>query len=75
VIAAFLGTPDEAHAIITRRHATMIAACPDIAEPANYRFYAPNGFMAQLLRGQTSPWLEPVNLSPASHMLFWRVRG
>jgi hypothetical protein len=75
VIAAFLGTPDEAHAIITRRHATMIAVCPDIAEPANYRFYAPNGFMAQLLRGQTPPWLEPVNLSPASHMLFWRVRG
>lgn len=75
VIAAFLGTPDEAHAIIKRRHATMIAVCPDIAEPANYRFYAPNGFMAQLLRGQTPPWLQPVNLSPASHMLFWRVTG
>ena len=75
VIAAFLGTPDQAHAIITRRHATIIAVCPDIPEPANYRYYAPNGFMAQLLRGKTPPWLQPVNLAPGSHMLFWRVKG
>jgi len=74
VIAAFMGTPDEAHAIVLRRHATLIAVCPDIPEPANYRYYAPNGFMAQLLRGQTPPWLEPVNLAPGSHLLFWRVK-
>jgi len=75
VIAAFLGTPDEAHAIVTRRHATLIAVCPDIPEPANYKYYAPNGFMAQLLRGQTPGWLEKVNLAPGSHMLFWRVKA
>lgn len=75
VIAAFMGTPDEAHAIITRRHATLIAVCPDIPEPQNYKYYAPNGFMAQLLRGQTPPWLERVNLAPDSHLLFWRVKG
>jgi hypothetical protein len=75
VIAAFLGTPDAAHAIITRRHATIVAVCPDIPEPGNYRYYAPNGFMAQLLRGQTPPWLQPVNPAPGSHMLFWRVKG
>ncbi len=74
VIAAFLGTPDQAHAIITRRHATLIAVCPDIPEPANYKYDAPNGFMAQLLRGQTPPWLERVDLAPDSHMLFWRVK-
>ena len=75
VIAAFMGTPDEAHAIITRRHATLIAVCPDIPEPQNYKYYAPNGFMAQVLRGQTPPWLERVNLAPDSHLLFWRVKG
>lgn len=75
VITAFLGTPDEAHAIITRRRATVIAVCPDIAEPNNYRYYAPNGFMAQLLRGQTPRWLEPVDLAPGSHLKFWRVKG
>jgi hypothetical protein len=75
VITAFLGTPDEAHAIVARHHATIIAVCPDIPEPANYRYYAPNGFMAQLLRGQTPPWLERADLAPGSHLLFWRVKG
>lgn len=75
VISAFLGTPDQAHAIINRHHATLIVVCPDIPEPANYKYYAPNGFMAQLMRGQTPPWLERVNLAPASHMLFWRVKS
>ena len=75
VMTAFLATPDEAHKIIKRRHATLIAVCPDTAEPANYKFYAPNGFMAQLLRGQTPPWLERVNIAPDSHLLFWKVKG
>lgn len=75
VMSAFLAKPDDAHAIIKRRHATLIAVCPDTAEPANYKYYAPNGFMARLLRGQTPPWLEPVNLAPGSHMLFWRVKS
>jgi hypothetical protein len=75
VIAAFLGTPDQAHAIVSRRHATLIAVCPDIPEPANYKYYAPNGLMAQLLRGQTPGWLERVNLAPDSHLLFWRVKA
>ncbi|WP_428332669.1 hypothetical protein [Novosphingobium sp.] len=75
VIAAFLGTPDEAHAIIIRRHATMIAVCPDIPEPSNYMHDAPNGFMAQLLHGKAPGWLEPVDLAPGSHILFWRVKA
>ena len=74
VIAAFMGSPDAARAIVLRRHATLIAVCPDIPEPQNYKYYAPNGFMAQLLRGQTPPWLERVNIAPDSHLLFWRVK-
>ena len=74
VMTAFLATPDEAHAIITRRHATLIAVCPDTAEPGNYIYYAPNGFMAHLLHGPTPPWLEKVNVAPDSHLLFWRVK-
>jgi hypothetical protein len=53
----------------------LIVVCPDTAEPANYKSYAPNGFMAQLLRGKPPGWLEPADLAPASHMLFWRVKG
>lgn len=75
VIEAFIGTPDAAHAIITRRHAGLVVVCPDITEPATYVHYAPDGLMARLLKGQAPAWLEPVNLAPGSHMLFWRVRG
>jgi len=75
VITAFMGTPDQAHAIITRRHATWVAVCPDVSEQANYIHDAPNGFMAQLLHGKTPAWLEPVNLAPGSHIRFWRVKA
>lgn len=75
VIAAFMGSPDAARPIVARRHATLIALCPDIAEPWIYAHYAPAGLMAGLLAGHAPAWLEPVNLAPGSHLKFWRVRG
>lgn len=74
VVRAFVGTADEAHAIIRRRHVTLIALCPNVGEPATYRRYAPDGFMAQLLDGRTPGWLQKADLAPGSHMLFWTVR-
>ena len=73
VVRTFVGTADEAHAIIRRRHVTLIAVCPNVGEPATYRRYAPQGFMGQLLDNQTPAWLQKVNLAPDSHMLFWKV--
>jgi hypothetical protein len=73
VVRAFVGTPDEAHAIIRRRRATLIAVCPHLGEPATYRHHAPHGFMAQLLDDQTPAWLQKVDLAPGSNMLFWKV--
>lgn len=75
VIAAFLDQPDAARPVIAKRHATVIALCPDIAEPWVYAHYAPNGLMARLLAGNAPEWLEPVNLAPGSHLKFWRVKG
>lgn len=74
VVAAFVGTADEAHAIIRRRNVTLIALCPNVGEPAKYRNYAPHGFMAQLLDGRAPDWLQPLNLAPESNLRFWRVR-
>lgn len=74
VVRAFVGTADEAHAIIRRRNVTLIAVCPHVGEPARYRRYAPHGFMAQLLDDQTPTWLERVDLAPESHLVFWKVR-
>lgn len=73
VIAAFLAPPDQARAIVAARHATLIVVCPDIAEPATYAHYAPDGLMARLLKGQAPAWLQPVDLAPGSHIRFWRV--
>lgn len=73
VIAAFMGTPQEALPIIRAHHATLIAVCPDIAEPGIYARRAPQGLMAQLMQGKGPEWARPVDLAPGSHMKFWRV--
>jgi hypothetical protein len=73
VIAAFLGSPDQARPIIASRHATLVVVCPDIAEPATYAHYAPHGLMARLLMGKAPDWLQPANLASGSHVLIWRV--
>jgi hypothetical protein len=73
VIAAFMAPPEQAHALIRKRHATLIAVCPDIYEPAVYATRAPKGLMAQLLHGKPPAWLEPVDIAPGSHIRFWKV--
>jgi hypothetical protein len=73
VIAAFMSPEAEAHALVRKRHATLIAVCPDIYEPAVYATRAPKGLMAQLLHGKAPTWLEPVDIAPGSNIRFWRV--
>ena len=73
VIAGFMAPPEEAHALVRKRHATLIAVCPDIYEPAVYATRAPQGLMAQLLHGKPPAWLQPVDLAPGSNIRFWRV--
>ena len=73
VIAAFMAPAEEAHALVRKRHATLIAVCPDIYEPAVYAARAPKGLMAQLLHGKTPEWLQPVDIAPGSNIRFWRV--
>ncbi len=73
VIAAFMAPPETAHAIIRKRHAALIAVCPDIAEPSAYAGRAPGGLMAQLLKDRPPAWLQRVDLAPGSKIRFWRV--
>lgn len=73
VIAAFMASPEQAHAIVRARHTTLIAVCPDINEPAVYAGRAPHGLMARLLAGHPPEWLQPVDLAPGSGIRFWRV--
>lgn len=73
VIEAFMSPEARAHELVRKRHATLIAVCPDIFEPSVYATRAPNGMMAQLLDGKAPAWLQPVDLAPGSHMRFWKV--
>lgn len=73
VIAAFMAPEAQAHALVRKRHASLIAVCPDIYEPAVYATRAPKGLMAQLLHGKPPTWLQPVDIAPGSHIRFWKV--
>ncbi len=73
VIAAFMAPPEEAHAIIRKRHTALIAVCPDIYEPSVYARRAPNGLMARLMKNQPPEWLQRVDLAPGSNIHFWKV--
>lgn len=75
VIEAFISSPDKAHAIVERRHATLLLLCPDLSEPANYQHANPHGLAADLLAGKVPGWLEPADaIAPGSHFRIYRVR-
>ena len=73
VIAVFLGTADEAQAIITKRAIDYIIVCPGLPETGLYKDHAPTGFWAQLERGTIPAWLTPVAVPGAVQIKVWRV--
>jgi hypothetical protein len=44
-----------------------------MSETTLYRARAPNGFYAQLMKGQIPKWLEPVKLPPTSPFRLWKI--
>jgi hypothetical protein len=73
ILAAFTGTPEEAHRLIVARGAQYVVVCPGLNEPEIYRETAPDGFWARLERGERFPWLEPVSIH-GSPVLVWKLR-
>ncbi|MBO9621868.1 MAG: AcrB/AcrD/AcrF family protein [Sphingomonas sp.] len=71
---AFTGQPSGFRAIAARHHATHLLICPNMAETTVYRARSPDGFYAQLHRGQVPNWLEPVALPRNSPFRLWRIR-
>jgi hypothetical protein len=74
LIAGFLGTSDEAHAMIRKHGAHYVVICTDLAETGHYRKRAPNGFAASLEKGRAPAWLEPVAIDGPAAFKIWRVR-
>ncbi|WP_245647509.1 hypothetical protein [Novosphingobium lentum] len=75
VIVAFLGSDDQARAIVHQRHATLVMICPSMGEPMVYAQIAPNGWMAHLVAGHPPAWLQPLPIAPESKLKLWKVVG
>ena len=70
---AFTRSPEEARTIIAAHQAGYVLICPDMSETTLYRSRAPNGFYAQLVKGQVPNWLTPVELPKGSPFKLWKI--
>ncbi len=73
VYHAFDRSADEARAIMARHGATLLLTCPHMSETTVYKARAPQGFYAQLERGQVPAWLTPVVLPKGSPFRLWSI--
>ena len=73
VIAAFIGTPEDAQRIALAHSAGYVVLCPALPEAHNYQDAAPHGLAAELMAGRNPPWLRPLPLDPASGVKVWVV--
>jgi len=75
VITAFMADQASARTIAARHGATLMVICTDLAEPHIYAADAPDGLMAQILRGEAPDWLEPVEIGAPPALRVWRIRS
>ncbi len=73
VMRAWRGDPANAFRTAQRYRVDYVLICPNFSESTIYRSEAPNGFYAQLVRGQVPDWLVPVELPEGSPYRLWRV--
>ncbi|TPI66884.1 GtrA family protein [Mesorhizobium sp. B3-1-3] len=70
---AFLGSADNARAIVEAHRVGLVAVCPGNVETLILTRKAPQGFLAGLLRGSVPDWLEPVS-GKGSPIELYRVK-
>ncbi len=75
VIEMFIGSPASAYAELKARGTRYLVLCPDLVEPSRYADAAPDGLMAQLLKGREPDWLEPVPVPGPGNMKVWIIRS
>lgn len=63
----------EAKAIVDRRHVDYVAVCAVSAETWNAIGRAPEGFVADLVKGNVPAWLKPVPAAQDTKLRLWRV--
>ena len=73
VMRTWRGTPENAAETVRRYRIDYVLICPNLSESTVYAVEAPNGFYAQLVRGEVPGWLERVPLPADSPYRMWRV--
>lgn len=73
-INAMIGTSGEAQKILTDAGTTLLAICPDDPDERDFLHAAPDGFVGQLLKGQTFSWIEPVQQTMGLPLRVWRIK-
>lgn len=74
VLDAFMGTVADAKGTVDHHHIGLVALCAGSAENRLLVEAAPNGFLAQLLRGTVPAWLEPVAETRGKPLELYRVK-
>jgi hypothetical protein len=71
---AFLGSADQAKAIVAQHHVGLVALCRGSAETKVLAAKAPQGFLAALMQGSVPDWLEPLAETRGNPVELYRVR-
>ena len=74
MLEAMLAPPQAARKMLTERRVTYVVICRGAPDQADFLKLAPDGLAAQLGRGDTPDFLEPVMRDPAANLSVWRVR-
>lgn len=75
VVAAFLGSAEDARERVLRHQADYVLLCTGTGEVTLYAREAPDGFAAQLVAGRAPAWLERVPLGGPDEVRLWRVKA
>ncbi|HEV2505936.1 MAG TPA: GtrA family protein [Mesorhizobium sp.] len=74
VLDAFTGQAATAQAIVRNQHIGLVALCRSDPEAGNLTSAAPDGFLAELIKGQLPAWLEPVPGTSGQPLELYRVK-
>ncbi|MEM6585205.1 MAG: hypothetical protein AAF692_05575 [Pseudomonadota bacterium] len=73
VIEMAMAPADEARAMMAARGTQYVFLCPNLIEPRNYAYAAPQGFMADLIEDRAPAWLAPVEAAEGTTLKIWKV--
>lgn len=74
VISTALGSTEDAQVTLQSRGSRYFALCPDLTEPTNYAFNAPDSFAADLLTERPPDWMEPIKTAQGTSFKLWRIK-